>query len=347
MAVKSLRKSAWGAVMATALFAACGTGSEGDRSTADAVLTTPVASDDAAAPTTSEATTRLVLNVNLETDVGEATAETVYVARFDDADWGLLPADDMMTGIAGFGVDSTGTLHIVDGSRHRVIVVATDGTMTVGALPQELDSVVVRGFAVGPDGVLYLTLNDGAAVVSDNTLIGRFSSAELGWDSAPLRPVATEDGMWVQSDGQWVLALSPAGAVVTGTASDAGVEASPDGPRIGVQYDGTTAVLRGVNDKGLSFEVTVGSIGGGGPYFQQFVGDDLVWVLQPSHEELVVIFVRADGTYSTGRIPIPAENRVAAGLYVKVTGGFLWLETGDSEAVTVRRIGLATLGATA
>lgn len=63
-------------------------------------------------------------------------------------------------------------------------------------------------------------------------------------------------------------------------------------------------------------------------------------MLQPSHEELVAVVVHADGTYSAGRIPIPPENRVAGGLYVKVEGRFLWLETGDASAVTVRRISL-------
>ncbi len=102
---------------------------------------------------------------------------------------------------------------MADGGRHRVITIDAGGNRDVVDLPEAVRQEWIAGFAVGPDGTIYLTLTDGLAVIRHGELVARLTADELGWDGAYTSPSATDAGMWIHlPDTSWQLVVSPDGA---------------------------------------------------------------------------------------------------------------------------------------
>jgi hypothetical protein len=278
-----------------------------------------------------------------------APTRTVFSADFGVAPWGLTLAagDDDDAGPAGFGVDASGTTHVVDGYEQRVILIDANGNRSIEQLPTELAAKgTAQGFAVGPDGTEYLTLGDGLAIVHNGKLITAFTRTDLGWNGIYFGPKANAAGVWLRYGDTWTLVATPTGQLVHGvvsasnsepgaTAAEA-VEMSNDGPVPTFAYTSTSRETIRVTSTPQV----------GAAYVDREVGNDLQLLLEQTapRESLVLCIVHDDGAHTAFRIAVPTENMVTNGLEALTLGNVLYLETGSVKTITVTAYDLSRLG---
>lgn len=303
-------------------------------------------------------TTQLVTEVHVALDeiAGsrplEEAGDVVYTGRFDDPDWGIQLEMDggSVSGPAGFGVDAEGTLYVADGGRHRVITIDAGGNREVVELPEAVRQEWIAGFAVGPDGTIYLTLTDGLAVIRHDELVARLTAEELGWDGIYTSPSATEAGMWIQlADTSWNLVVSPEGALITDAYSAQDSQPGID-DSAGVAVDAGADLLtltRTADQVKQSVGVTSSS-DGIATFVHTTIDNDLVAVLVEvaDPESLIALRVSPDGVIAGERLTVAKGNMVQNGIQFLVHGGNIYVETGSLEGVTVVRYSVPATSAT-